>query len=50
MTTPSSPAILVIAPSMDEEYEGLDTRRMRVASSGQRKMSAMNSAAADAPR
>ena len=29
---------------------GLDTRRMRVASSGHRKMSAMNSAAADEPR
>ena len=35
---------------MPSAYAGLDTRRMRVASSGHRKMSAMNSAAADEPR
>jgi hypothetical protein len=36
--------------SMPSAYVGLDTRRMRVASRGHRKMSAMNSAAADEPR
>jgi len=47
---PSSAAIRDAAPIMPDAYVGLETRRMRVASSGQRKTSAMNSAIADEAR
>jgi len=47
---PSSRRILGAAVASDDAKLGLDTMRMRVASRGHRKMSAMNSAMADEAR